>query len=360
MSHAFQVRRDDPARTRVAAIAADPAPGEARLEVEAFALTANTVTYAVHGEALGYWAFYPAADGWGHVPAWGVGTVTASRAADLAEGTRVYGFLTMADAILVTPAKVGATGFNDATPHRLPLPAAYNRYRLWHDARDGDPRLAAVLQPLHATAFLLDDFLADSGFFGARTALVSSASSKTALAIAHAIRKRADRPELVGLTSPANLAFTRATAAYDTVLPYPEATGRDPSEPAIYLDIAGDRALRAAIHEHWRDALRHSAAIGDTHQNLGLATAPTAGPRPQFFFAPTWLARRQSDWGPGSVAERLELAWRDFAAFAAGWLTIVDERGPEAVAARWREAHAGRTRPDQGIVLALSATEPAR
>lgn len=349
----FQVCRSALAETRVVDQPLAPGLGEAVLSIEAFALTANTVTYAVHGDALGYWRFWPAADGWGNVPAWAIATVIASRAAGLAEGARVYGFFAMAGAVLLQPGRIGSSGFNEVSPHRAELAAVYNRYRLWDDAVDGCARLAAVLQPLHATAFLLDDFLADSGFFAADSVIVSSGSSKTAIAIAHAIGQRAMRPELVALTSPGNVAFTRATGAYDRVLGYAEVGAEDAGRAAIYVDIAGDRALRQRIHGHWRDRLVHSAAVGDTHQNLGLTSAPLDGPRPQFFFAPTWLSKRQADWGAGGAAMRLETAWRTFAAFAPGWLTLVEERGAAAAVAHWAEALAGRTPPDTGVVLAL-------
>ncbi len=46
--------------------------GQARLKVERLSLTANTLTYAVAGEAIGYWKFFPMQqECWGIVPAWG-------------------------------------------------------------------------------------------------------------------------------------------------------------------------------------------------------------------------------------------------------------------------------------------------
>jgi hypothetical protein len=47
--------------------------------------------------------------------------------------------------------------------------------------------VVAVLEPLFATAWLIDDFLRQAGDFGAATLLLSSASSKTARA-AHGVR----------------------------------------------------------------------------------------------------------------------------------------------------------------------------
>lgn len=349
---AFQVHRDDLAVTRLIHETLEPGPGEAICRVEQFALTANTVTYAVHGVSLRYWDFFPAADGWGNVPAWGTATVTASHVEGLAVGDRLYGYFTMAGAVKLRLRTTGDTGLEEISPHRADLPAAYNRYRRW-DAALGDEALTGLLQPLHATSFLLDDFLSANGWFGAREALLSSASSKTALALAHAIRGHAERPRLIGLTSPRNLAFTRATGEYDEVIPYADVTTRDAAVPTLYADMAGDRALRAAIHGHWADRLVHSAAVGDTHQGLNTRTDPLPGPKAQFFFAPTWLAQRQRDWGPGQVAARLDKAWGAFAAWAPRWLRVVHEHGPEAMKARWAEALAGGTPPDQGIVLTL-------
>jgi hypothetical protein len=60
-------------------IAPEPQEGAVLLEIEAFALTANNVTYAVVGETVKYWNFFPAAEGWGIVPVWGHARVAASR-----------------------------------------------------------------------------------------------------------------------------------------------------------------------------------------------------------------------------------------------------------------------------------------
>jgi N-acetylglutamate synthase/N-acetylornithine aminotransferase len=53
--------------------------GDVQVRVDAFALTANNLTYAVTGDRFGYWELFPADAGWGRIPAWGVGT--PSRAA---------------------------------------------------------------------------------------------------------------------------------------------------------------------------------------------------------------------------------------------------------------------------------------
>ena len=40
--------------------------GQALLRIESFGLTSNDITYAVFGEAMNYWGFFPASD-----PDWG-------------------------------------------------------------------------------------------------------------------------------------------------------------------------------------------------------------------------------------------------------------------------------------------------
>jgi hypothetical protein len=54
-----------------------------------------------------------------------------------------------------------------------------------------------LLQPLFGTAFLLEDQLAEADFDGAETIVISSASSKTALATAFLLRRRST---LIGMT----------------------------------------------------------------------------------------------------------------------------------------------------------------
>src|SRR5690349_15950040 len=91
----FVVRRDDLHRCEVRPA---PPPAQVRLErgqvllgVDAFGFTANNVTYAVFGEAMGYWSFFPAPDGWGRVPVWGFADVLRSEHPDVRVGERLYG-----------------------------------------------------------------------------------------------------------------------------------------------------------------------------------------------------------------------------------------------------------------------------
>ncbi len=201
----FQVRRDDLHAFRVVAgDTPEPGPGQALLEIDAFGLTTNNITYAVFGEAMSYWNFFPADAGWGRVPVWGFANVAATGDTELSGGSRVFGYFPPSSELVVVPERIDARGFVDASPHRASLPSAYNSYALveglpLYEERFEEQQM--LLWPLFFTAFLIDDFLGGEELFGAGTALVSSASSKTALSAAFLLARR-EGVEVVGLTSP--------------------------------------------------------------------------------------------------------------------------------------------------------------
>src|SRR4051795_3751759 len=101
----FLVKRND---FRVCRVVDGDAPsvgqGQALLRVETFGMTANNVTYAVFGEAMSYWDFFPIAeDGWGRLPTWGFAEVESSEADGVEPGTRVYGYLPSSSHLVVAP-----------------------------------------------------------------------------------------------------------------------------------------------------------------------------------------------------------------------------------------------------------------
>ncbi len=102
-----------------------PATGEIRLRVERFGLTANNVTYGAFGDQLGYWRFFPAPEGWGRIPVWGFGVVTASGVDGVAVGERFYGYFPMSSTVTLQP-RVDGAGFVECSPARADLWSAYN------------------------------------------------------------------------------------------------------------------------------------------------------------------------------------------------------------------------------------------
>lgn len=336
------------------------ASGQVRLRVAPFALTANNITYAAFGDAMHYWDFFPCAEeGWGIIPVWGFGNVVQSAHADVAVGERFYGYFPMADSALLTPARVTATGFLDASPHRAPLPRVYHQYlRCSSDPfyQAATEPVQALLRPLFTTAWLIDDFLADNDFFGARTLVLSSASSKTAAATAFALAQRGGL-EIIGLTSVANQAYCSSLGCYDRVLPYEalEQVGATDT-PCVYVDFAGNAELRRALHGRFA-GLRYSCAIGGTHVTALGTARDLPGPKPVLFFAPSQLAKRHAEWGGPVLEQRMVDAWRAFAALVGDaqqpWLRVQFHMGADAVLAAYRTVLAGRGDPRSGHVLTL-------
>lgn len=356
----FVTERADLRRARWEAIESRPlADGEARLHVDAFALTANNITYAAFGETLSYWAFFPTGDATtGLVPVWGFAVVAESRCEGLDVGERIYGYWPIASEVTLRPVKLTPSGFVDGTEHRRGLPPVYNRYRRC----TGDPGYdadheaeQALLQPLFSTGFLIDDFLDEHGFFGASQVLISSASSKTAYATAFCLARRGGTVRRIGLTSPGNLDFTRSLGCYDEVVDYPAIPTLDASAGAVYVDFSGSAAVRAAVHGHFGERLAHSASIGAADWSGLGSNKGLPGPKPTLFFAPARVEKRVADWGGAELNARLGAAWAAFVQRVSDpvrpWMSVARGRGPEAIAAVYDALAQGRSNPREGHML---------
>jgi len=330
------------------AVVPDLAEGEVRLAVDSFALTANNITYAVFGEAMRYWDFFPAAEGFGRVPVWGFATVEASSHPDIAVGQRFYGYYPMSSHLTVQARKTRG-GFADAAPHRQHLAAVYNQYTAV-DAEDGTEALRSLLQPLFITGFLIDDFLDEHAMFGAQSIILSSASSKTAIGLAFLLKQRGGA-KVVGLTSARNVAFVEALGFYDQVVTYDDFAEAPIASPAVFVDFAGDAGVLGAVHRRFGDDLAYSCLVGGTHWEAERGAGDLPGPKPILFFAPDRVKKRQEDWGPGGFETRYGAAWAAFVADAARWLKVETGEGQEAIAATYLAVLEGRAGPETGCVV---------
>jgi hypothetical protein len=352
----FLVKRNDLRECRVVeAPAPELEPGQALLRVDRFGLTANNVTYAVMGEAMSYWSFFPAEQGWGRVPMWGFAEVERSKAEGLEAGTRVYGYLPPSSYLAVTPVDAGESGFVDGSPHRAELPSAYHRYlATGSDSfyRADTEEVQMLLRPLFFTSFLIDDQLADEGLAGRGPIVLASASSKTAIAAAFMLAQR-DGVELVGLTSPRGAEFVAGLGIYDRTVTY-DAIDSLERGPATFVDFAGEGAVRQAVHSHYGEELLHSMAVGVTHwEGLG-SGGELAGPEPTFFFAPTRVNKRAADWGRAELEQRVADAWHPFCEWTDGWLETVPGRGFDALQRAWLDVLEARVAPRTAHVISLA------
>lgn len=347
------VARDDFAQTRwMHGSLPEPADGEVLATVERFAFTANNMTYAAFGADMRYWDFFPADAGFGRIPVWGTGRVIRSRNEVLPEGETIYGYVPMSSHVVLRPAAIRPHAFVDGAPHRATLPATYNEYvRLAQDATY-DPAQAdlhLVLRPLFALAFFIGAWLQENALFGASTVIVSSASSKTALAIGSVLRDAG--VATLGLTSPANRAFVESVGVFDRVADYERIEALDRT-PVVYVDIADNPDIRRRVHERFREQLRHSSRAGFTHGLTGGHEA-LPGPEPAFFFTPTHILALRKAWGPDVLRERLIASQRRVFARLAPHLRIRTGAGPQEVESAYHAVRTGRTTPQEAWILSV-------
>ena len=351
------------------------ADGQVRVRIDKFALTSNNITYAAFGDAMNYWAFFPVARAasqggvsWGRIPVWGFGDVVESSCPGVAEGERLYGYFPMSSSVVLQPARLSAESFSDGATHRSALHSVYNQYMRCSVDPFYTPQtedIQALLRPLFTTAWLIDDFMADNNFFGAQQAdgapggsgavLLSSASSKTAYATAFALKQRKGI-EVVGLTSPGNVAFCESLGCYHRVLTYDQLDKIAHDRPSVYVDFAGNAKLRHTIHTRFVN-LKYSCSIGGTHvENLGNAK-DLPGPRAILFFAPAQIKKRAAEWGPEEFRKRLIQAWFAFTAQACSaahpWITAQHHAGAAQVAAAYALVLGGQGDPQVGHMLSL-------
>jgi hypothetical protein len=323
--------------------------------VDRFAFTANNISYALAGDMLDYWGFFPAEEGWGRLPVMGFGDVIRSCHPEVSEGERVFGFFPMSRHLVVQADRVNPMNFVDAASHRKNHAPAYIQYSRvksdpMYDA-DREDQLA-LLRGLFMTSFLVDDFIEDNGFFGAEAFVVGSASSKTAIALGFLLSRRGSR-SVTGLTSPRNLEFVESLGCYDRVLPYADLESIPADVPTVFVDMSGDAEVVNGLHHHLGDNMKYSCAVGATHWESGPRESELPGAQPVFFFAPGQIQKRSKEWGPAGLQERLGSAWRDFDVSTDRWLTVHRASGREAVERVYRETLEGRTRPSDGHVLSL-------
>lgn len=337
--------------------------GQVRLRIDRFAITANNITYAVFGDMLAYWEFFPTELPWGRVPAMGWAEVVESNNADIAVGRRFYGWFPMASSIVISATKT-ADGFRDDGDHRQPHAPVYRAYidtesdAMYDGADEGEDR-HALLRGLFLTGYLAEEFFADGGggaaaYFGADQVVVLSASSKTAIGFAQRAKARGVA-DVIGITSAGNADFVRSLGYYDTVVSYDEIDTLDAGRSTVSIDMAGNPAVLATVHNHFADNLQYSMTVGRSHHDSAPPTdgSEMAGPTPQLFFAPSEVGRRMQEWGREVYAQRCAEAMSEFAEGSRAWLTVEHRMGPEAAQQAWMDVHDGNVAPNVGIIASL-------
>lgn len=351
----FVLRKDDWSQSRFeTAPPGELADGQVQFRVDRFALTSNNITYAAAGDMLNYWGFFPAAEGWGRIPAMGFGDVVASAHPDVAEGQRVFGFFPMSTHLVVQAEELGSGGFIDGVEHRKNHAPFYRQYSTVAADPEYDPTREGqvmLLRGLFMTSYLVDSFLDDNDGFGAGNYLIGSASSKTGIALAYLLSQRPGT-RVIGVTSPRNRDFVESLGFYDAIIGYDGVESLD-TTPTTFIDHAGDGSFVNALHRHLQDELKYHCIIGATHWDSGPSDSDLPGPQPALFFAPGEAQKRIQEWGPAEFQKRLAGGWQQFSASSDSWLKIERASGLEEVERVYRRVLSGEARPSEGHLLSL-------
>jgi hypothetical protein len=75
------------------------------------------------------------------------------------------------------------------------------------------------------------------------------------------------------------------------------------------------------------------------------------GPKPQFFFAPSQIAKRGKEWGRDVLNERMNSGLTGFISDSRRWLEITSATGADAVTTTYSELVSGRVDPAAGCIL---------
>jgi hypothetical protein len=353
----MEVRKDEWSTTRLVEESLDGTPGadEVLFRVDRLALTANNISYAGSGDALGYWGFFPAEEGWGRIPAMGWADVIASAHPDIPAGERVWGFFPFSTHLKIQAGKVRGGQFSDVSPHRAgyaPVYAQFDRASanpIYEEAREDQDSL---LRGLFMTSWLVEDFLNMNGVFGAGACLITSASSKTSIALGHSVQRRGSLSG-IGLTSPGNVAFCEGLGCYDQVITYDDVASLDATQAVVMVDMAGSAKVLSDVHNHYGENMKHSCRIGATHYEEMGSVAGLPGAKPEFFFAPTHIKTRSEELGPKELMMSMGAAYVGFRLFCDRWLKVERNYGPDAVARIYQAVLAGKTDPATGQIISM-------
>ncbi|WP_395338281.1 DUF2855 family protein [Ningiella sp. W23] len=357
----IQVRKnnlDDVETTTLEFEPNDLSDGEIVLATQSFGFSANNITYAALGEGMGYWGFFPASkdpSAWGVVPVWGFAQVTHSNHDQIAVGEKVFGYLPMASHLIVRPGKIGEYGFSDTHPQRKSISPVYDSYLYCKK----DPGYNAQreswqlnFRPLFMTSFVLDEFVAqylsqngqqdierDS-----KAILLSSASSKTALGTAFLLQaNRQERPvqyQIIGLTSPNNVEFTKGLGCYDLVYSYDQLTSL-PNAKSWLLDFAANGSLIAGLQSKLGENLEKVTLIGATDWKAQVKPNKKALDA-EIFFAPHWVKELNQSWGQATFLQKYAAAWANVAGKLEDQMHETQINGVDSIISLYKETLEGR------------------
>lgn len=351
----FQVDKQDLSQHRIVAIEDADLSKEVlstegvTFEVERFAFTANNLTYFMMGEKLGYWQFFPAVSDkaladkaasnkplesnannkWGVIPVWGIGKVSASSVEGVDVGNRYFGYFPPATHLHMDAITFAQGNLIDTSAHRKALPQGYNLYRPLESGGDNTQshreNLQMLLWPLYITSYCLWDLIDQYNAPKPRQVIVLSASSKTSLGLAYALKK--DDYHVIGVTSSKSQGFVEGLDVYNQVVCY-DNLDDIASKASIVVDMSGNSEVKLWLKNKLGYDLMRYVQVGLTHwQDAGTGdsaedTEDASGKGDEFFFAPAHIQTRMEELGASVFHAKSGAFVKEAMMWTASWLSV--------------------------------------
>ncbi|MDT0595904.1 DUF2855 family protein [Glaciecola petra] len=335
------------------------ADNQVLLKIDSFGLSANNITYAVLGDAFGYWGFFPAENNKGVMPVWGFAEVAESTCPGIEVGKRVFGYLPFASHLLVQASSITANGFMDTHPQRKSISPVYDQYVFCDTDPGYRPKLESwqiTFRPLFMTSFVLADFV-ESLDENIDTIILTSASSKTAFGTAMLFRANenlcnssGERIKVIGLTSSRNTEFVEQLDCYDQVVEYSNIGEIAAEKPAVVLDFAGNKQTLLSLQKHFATSSLKSILIGATDVE-GRNVEVDEHVNGDVFFAPSQVKLRQKEWGPAMFFGKYQQAWEMFLNQVQDKIEEVNVIGFDDMQVQYQKALKGEINPQQMLIL---------
>ena len=359
----FQVQQKMFMKNRLVEMPADATElqeGEILVKIEKFGYSANNITYAAAGDVIGYWQFFPPygkeVDGWGVIPVWGFAEVVESTVDDIVVGERLFGYFPPATHLKMKPTRVSQRGFIEGSEHRAELPAGYNRYTRVKHEKGYDPtfdRERMLLYPLYLTGYFLWDSLQENHWYDAKQIVILSASSKTSIGLAYALKADKNSPKVIGVTSQSNLEMVQSLGLYDHGITYDQIQEIDADTPTVIVDMSGNNKVMAALHTHLADNMKWTVKVGLTHWADTRPEEGVINARSKFFFAPSHIQKRLKEWSPAEFEQKTTTFLMETIAKSQKWLKFKKLDGLSELAKIHPDVCAGKIQPEQGLIVMM-------
>ena len=178
--------------------------------------------------------------------------------------------------------------------------------------------------------------------------IVTSASSKTALAFAYLLKNNHPNINLTGITSRKNVDFCSELGIYNNIYNYDNLDDINASKCSI-VDFTGNTDLLIQLQSKVLQELKKCISVGLSHwDNRSLNNGLPL--KSELFFAPTHARAKQSEWGSKRFKIRLNQSISDFIKWADNWM-IINKIGIKGIIPIYHQVVSGMIDPKEGLIL---------